>query len=329
MVQTSSHRINKYGRKIDGKVIGKKYNAAKDTAVEKQRAYFAAAEKLEIQVKKLCSDIPSIQIHFYIAFAEEIIKKTTDNERDIVFNKWRSRGLLHDKLNTISEALIGFTGPPVPPAEWDYTGNNYDLSPAAGVRGMFWDGANWWIIIAGATVFKYDANWNYLGVSHDLRGQDNRGADIFWDGTNWWMLGDQNDRVYKYDVNWNYLGVSFPVGAQDIYPSGIFWDGTNWWMCGYQNDRVYKYDVNWNYLGVSFPVGTEEGAPTGIFWDGINWWMCGNATDSVYKYDANWNYLGVSHDLHLQDGFVTDIFKANGKWWMLGANTNYAYEYVG
>ena len=189
---------------------------------------------------------------------------------------------------------------PIPP--WTYTGESYSLAILDWPNDIFFDGTNWWM--AGAytsKIYKYDSNWNYLGISYYMGQEENRARlpwDIFLDGINW-LLGRFNlpgypYYVFKYDSNWNYLGVRedsgilrttgrIYVSSEDTEPSSIHYDGINWWMSGRDTNRVYKYDSDWNYLGISYYVG-NEGTPIKIYHDGINWWMLDFYDGKVYKY---------------------------------------------
>lgn len=102
-------RIDKYSRKINSDLIGKRFDESKELAVKSQKEYFARAEKLEAQVKIIVSGEPTILHHFYIAFAEEFAKHTQDNERWIIYLKWLRRGLDENKLLDISENLFNWS----------------------------------------------------------------------------------------------------------------------------------------------------------------------------------------------------------------------------
>ena len=107
MVRSATNRSNKYGAKIDGDIIGQRYDATKKMAVAQQKEYFAKAAKLESQVKIIIDGAPSMLQHFYIAFAEEFSTKTIANERSIAFTKWAMRGLDWLYLLRISNELFG------------------------------------------------------------------------------------------------------------------------------------------------------------------------------------------------------------------------------
>ena len=105
MVRSSGRRADKYKAKIDGGIIGGRYEDTKQLAVDGEKDYFVKASKLESQVKVVVDGEPSFLQHFYIAYAEELIKKKTKAEERIVYDKWKSRGLLPEKLDEIAEAI--------------------------------------------------------------------------------------------------------------------------------------------------------------------------------------------------------------------------------
>ena len=115
MKRTAKQRIDKYTAKINPEIIGSRYDATKELSVRKQKDYFAKAARLESQVKSIINGVPSILHPFYIAYAEELAKKTQDNERNIIYNKWLSRGLDGVKLDKIGLALFGWKSPYIPP----------------------------------------------------------------------------------------------------------------------------------------------------------------------------------------------------------------------
>lgn len=133
-------RIDKYSKKINGSIIGKRYDDTKKIAVDLQTKYFAKAAELEVKVKSIVSNQPVILHHFYIAYAEEIVKKTQDNERTIVYNKWLARGLSGAMMEEIGLALIGWDSPFTPPSlkryEY-YIINDTENRPAGGVNWIY------------------------------------------------------------------------------------------------------------------------------------------------------------------------------------------------
>ncbi|GAH37349.1 unnamed protein product [marine sediment metagenome] len=284
MVRSSHQRRDKYEAKIDGRIIGQKYEDTKKLAATKQGPVFKRQVEIEEKVKVICEGVSSILLHYYIDYANEFNKWKRYDEREIIFTKWKSRGLNRDLLGEIGLKLFGWRSPYLFP--WYYLDESYPVIGQDNLpMGIFWDGVNWWMVGRQFDkVYKYTAGWGWTGISFPVGGQDWTPHGIFWDGVNWWMVGIQNTCVYKYTAGWGWTGISFPVGGQDNTPTGIFWDGVNWWMCGRQTDTVYKYDLNWNYTGVSYPVGKQDIHPEGIFWDGVNWWMVGSQNDSVYKY---------------------------------------------
>lgn len=93
-------RIEKYAKKLSGIVRGKLYDAQKDQMVKLERAASIDFEKIEIQVKRIISGVPTYLEHFYMAFAKEIYSKqrkfkgqTLINELEILDHKWTRRGL--------------------------------------------------------------------------------------------------------------------------------------------------------------------------------------------------------------------------------------------
>ena len=101
--------IAKYSRKLDGSVIGRKYDDTKKLAVKLQKPYFIKAADLEIKVKAIVGSEPTILHHYYIAYAEEFAKHTRDSERWIIYLKWLRRGLNLDRLLDISENLFNWS----------------------------------------------------------------------------------------------------------------------------------------------------------------------------------------------------------------------------
>ena len=136
-------RKEKYKAKLDPEVIGKRYDATKELAVRKQTGYFKDAAELESKVKAICNDISSIQIHFYIAFAEEYAKTPTIAERNIIFTKWAMRGLSWFYLLQVAMKISG------------------DVPELAG-EGVFPATAAYYSfhVRAGPTAFDYSGNKN-------------------------------------------------------------------------------------------------------------------------------------------------------------------------
>jgi hypothetical protein len=115
----ATERINKYKAKIDAGVIGGAYDRTKELAAKKQTGYFKEAEKLETEVKKIIDGEPVFLHHFYIAFAEEIVKlsgkftaETLLDELAILQKKWRTRGLSIEKLIKLKRFFVTAYGTP-------------------------------------------------------------------------------------------------------------------------------------------------------------------------------------------------------------------------
>jgi len=113
MKRPASERKNKYATKLNSDVIGSVYNTTKKSAVDQQKEYFAEAERLEMQVKRIIDGVPSILQHFYIAAAEEMSKvakrhksDTAVNEAIIIDEKWKVRGLDPQYLNRIKTLIL-------------------------------------------------------------------------------------------------------------------------------------------------------------------------------------------------------------------------------
>lgn len=107
-------RTKKYAKKIDGKIIGDKYDATKDLAVKSEGKALKEAVEVEEKVKGLLSSVSTLQISYYIIFAKEILKvmrkhnaETQEQEICILCRKWWMRGLQAINLNIISNCYAG------------------------------------------------------------------------------------------------------------------------------------------------------------------------------------------------------------------------------
>ena len=103
-------RIEKYEAKLDGDVIGARYTATKEMSVRIEAAEIPKQVKLENSVKAMISDVPSIQHHFYMAFAKQLNKKTSDEERCIINKSWAKRGLSPFVMDKIAHYIFGHEG---------------------------------------------------------------------------------------------------------------------------------------------------------------------------------------------------------------------------
>lgn len=101
-------RTEKYTAKLQGDIIGEIYENTKALAVKKQTSYFTSAVELEEKVKRVVDGCPSFLVHFYIAYAEELWKKKTDLERQIIYDKWLTRGLNAGLLQDVSCGMFGW-----------------------------------------------------------------------------------------------------------------------------------------------------------------------------------------------------------------------------
>lgn len=105
MVTNSNHRIKKYKAKIDSSLIGKRYEATKDLATRKQTKVFQSQYWIEKVVKVIVTGVPSIFIHQYMNFANEIYFNKLESEREIIYCRWLRRGLNEELLTNISKVL--------------------------------------------------------------------------------------------------------------------------------------------------------------------------------------------------------------------------------
>jgi len=122
-MKSGKRRIDKYSKKLDPGVIGKRYDDTKELSVALETKYFAKAEQLQVDVKALIGSMPVIFQHFYMNFAEQIEKKKTSNERMIIFETWEKRGLDECKLIEIAKKLFNFTIPSLKRYEFYITGD--------------------------------------------------------------------------------------------------------------------------------------------------------------------------------------------------------------
>ena len=106
-------RCRKFAAKLSGKERGKLYDAQKESMVEKEAAATFALEKIERDIKKIVQGQPTILIPYYIIFGKEIYKRqnkfksqTLINEIEILEEKWRTRGLNPDLLDTIKKFYV-------------------------------------------------------------------------------------------------------------------------------------------------------------------------------------------------------------------------------
>lgn len=114
-------RIEKWKKKLSGDNRKRLYDAQKSAMVEKEKIYFADAEKIQNQVKSIVQAEPSIFHHYYMDFAMEIYRllkthkgQTLLNELIILNNKWEMRGLNTDLLNEIKTFFVPAYVPIIP-----------------------------------------------------------------------------------------------------------------------------------------------------------------------------------------------------------------------
>lgn len=109
---TADQRTDKYKAKVNGNVFKVRYDDTKELAVRKERAAAIKQEEIEVKVKTICSGVSSILLHAYIIFANEFWKHHEDSERNIIYEKWKKRGLNIDLLDFIGEKLFAWRTSP-------------------------------------------------------------------------------------------------------------------------------------------------------------------------------------------------------------------------
>jgi len=110
-MQTSTHRIKKYDKKIRGLIL------------PWQKENFTAKTDMQVQIERIVDDIVGSNIYrvYYMIFGKEVYKMihihtqgTLDTEIDILRDKWSSRGMDLDVMTDIENALGYQTGPAGP-----------------------------------------------------------------------------------------------------------------------------------------------------------------------------------------------------------------------
>ena len=90
---------------------------------------------------------------------------------------------------------------------------------------VHWDGTYWWLQAGepGESVYRFDQNWIYTGISYSLGGSDVI-SDIFYDGDHWWTLDFLRDKVMKYTrthLTEAYLKKSIPYLTSDPISNSV------------------------------------------------------------------------------------------------------------
>jgi len=273
MVRSNLNRIEKYGKKIDGKIIGQRYDATKKLAVDSQTKYFARAEQLELKVKSIVSGASSITHHFYIAFAEEFAKKKTASERSIIFNKWVSRGLSWFYLLRIASGMfnqvpeMGGVGV-IPPTAAYYSfhsgqGNTaYDLG-GNNRHGTLAGGVTWATGKIG-NCLSYDGINGTVDINYDFPElvTANRFTFSFW-ARNVIDLNTPHTLFRMWGTGVNSLYFALHGTQLDRFVYGIQIDGV--WqeqtitITGLDNREWHNYIITWD--GITYRIyidGVEE-----------------------------------------------------------------------
>jgi len=107
-MRSNTQRITKYDKKIDSGVIGSRYDKVKDLAVSKEAAALPHQVELELKVKEIITNEPSIQYHFYMLFAKQFNKWGDDENRNILIDRWVTRGLNITLLLEIASKIFNW-----------------------------------------------------------------------------------------------------------------------------------------------------------------------------------------------------------------------------
>jgi|GEM_PF-1223043 len=147
------------------------------------------------------------------------------------------------------------------------------------------DGEFWWVLDnASKNIYKYDFNFNYLGINYSIASQLASPISIFKKDDVWFVMDEITQSIFEFDSNWNYLQANHNLGV-GIYD--IFWDGTNWF--GLQGRNVYKFNSNWNQMMIyNLPVQIKN-VTKSIFNDGANWWVSSSYNSDIFKLNADFN----------------------------------------
>jgi len=119
MVKPSELRLRKYDGKVVHDVVRTRFDALKPMMVEQITARFTDLVNLEETIKPILHEngVPTYQFPFYLSYGRAVWKKaqnftgaTLNIEVQIIYEKWKARGLLAAVLQAIADA-IGVTIP--------------------------------------------------------------------------------------------------------------------------------------------------------------------------------------------------------------------------
>jgi len=114
MVKKGEHRLRKYDAKVVHPVIRTRIEALKEMMVEQEAVKFTELVNLEETVKPILEEagIETIFFPFYFSYARMIYRvagnfkgTTRDIEVQIIYEKWRARGLDATLLQDIARVL--------------------------------------------------------------------------------------------------------------------------------------------------------------------------------------------------------------------------------
>jgi hypothetical protein len=173
---------------------------------------------------------------------------------------------------------------------------------------FFFDGIYWWVL-DGVTnrVYKYDSDFNYLGVSYSL--SETLEAKAIYRRDNYWYvvghnLAYKNKYVYRYDLDWNYTGVAYSHSLiSTSSPHDIFFDGVNWILISESPTPgiVIKFDENWNYISTGqFPNAINLGITSLLPYE--NGWIASTrASNYFYILDASYSVNVIPFEVEYND----------------------------
>jgi len=119
MVKNTELRIRMFDKKVVHTAVRARFDALKPLMVEQETAIFTDLVSLEETVKPICQDagIETYMIPFYLSYGRALWGKkqnfsgaTLNIEVQIIYEKWKARGLNPTVLQNIASAL-GLTIP--------------------------------------------------------------------------------------------------------------------------------------------------------------------------------------------------------------------------
>jgi hypothetical protein len=181
-------------------------------------------------------------------------------------------------LNDTDNKVYKYTKAGVYVAQYSISAGNNSM------KGIEWDGTNFWIASSTRYIYKYDSSFNQdANGTVDVNAQvgSNAVLGIAWDGTHFYVL-DYNRRVFKYNSSWVYQNLMWGVSGSTNYVDGITSDGTYIYVYrGYQYYNVNKYSNSGANLGVAFSA--DWGIDGVVALDGTHFRGANTHLSTVYK----------------------------------------------